>query len=60
MIICSEPDTVFGSESDTDTDSDSDSDQEMTVPEKLLLPIHCQLVDNFVGDIKENLPTANM
>ena len=28
--------------------------------EKLLLPIQCPLVDEFVGDIKENLAISNM
>ena len=34
--------------------------QEIPNGEKLLLPIQCPLVDEFVGDIKENLATSNM
>ena len=46
-----------GGESNDDV---NDPEQEIPPPERLLLPIQCSLVDEFVGDIKENLETSNM
>ena len=37
-----------------------DTEQEIRTDEKLLLPIECPLVDEFVGDITKNLATSNM
>ena len=55
-----EPMGHTGKDSGEDDDEEKDPKQHIPPPERLLLPIQCPLVDEFVGDIKENLATSNM
>ena len=62
MVVTMElSELISNARQDDDEEEDvADSIQEILTDEKLLLPIQCPLVDEFVDDIKENLATSNM